>query len=99
MSDNSQPTSLPPLQPAYRASGLVLHVTSLSSPYGIGDVGPNALAWTDRLYEAGRTWWQAVPLGPTGYGNALYRSLSSFAGNRRVRQPTLFSLQLTEVTP
>jgi 4-alpha-glucanotransferase len=57
--------SIPPFPPAYRASGLLLHVTSLPSPYGIGDVGPAALAWIDRLQQAGQSWWQALPLGPT----------------------------------
>ncbi len=66
---------------AYRASGLLLHVTSLPSRYGIGDVGPEALAWVDRLHEAGQSWWQSLPLGPTGYGDSPYQPLSSFAGN------------------
>ena len=52
--------SLPPFPAEYRASGLLLHVTSLPSPYGIGDVGPAAVAWVDRLHEAGQRWWQAV---------------------------------------
>ena len=56
--------SLPPFPAGYRASGLLLHVTSLPSPYGIGDVGPAAVAWIDRLHEAGQSWWQALPLGP-----------------------------------
>jgi hypothetical protein len=81
VSDNRQPTSLSPFPPGYRASGVLLHVTSLPSPYGIGDVGPAARAWIDYLHEAGQTWWQALPLGPTGYGNSPYQSLSSFAGN------------------
>jgi 4-alpha-glucanotransferase len=89
MSDNSSPTSLPPFPPDYRASGVLLHVTSLPSPYGIGDVGPAALAWIDRLREAGQTWWQALPLGPTGYGNSPYQSLSSFAGNGLLISPDL----------
>src|SRR4029453_1304635 len=71
----------------YRASGLLLHVTSLPSPHGIGDVGPAALAWIDRLHEAGQSWWQALPLGPTGYGNSPYQSLSSFAGNGLLISP------------
>jgi 4-alpha-glucanotransferase len=45
---------LPPFPPEYRASGLLLHVTSLPSRYGIGDLGPAAVAWIDRLHEAGR---------------------------------------------
>jgi 4-alpha-glucanotransferase len=83
-SDNG---NLPPFPSQYRASGLLLHVTSLPSPYGIGDVGPAALSWIDRLHEAGQSWCQALPLGPTGYGNSPYQSLSSFAGNGLVISP------------
>jgi 4-alpha-glucanotransferase len=64
-----------------RASGILLHVTSLPSRYGIGDLGPTAFAWVDRLAQAGQSWWQALPLGPTGYGDSPYQPLSSFAGN------------------
>jgi 4-alpha-glucanotransferase len=64
-----------------------LHVASLPSPYGIGDVGPTALGWLDQLNEAGQSWWQALPLGPTGYGNSPYQSLSSFAGNELLISP------------
>ena len=78
---------LPPFPPDYRASGLLLHITSLPSPYGVGDVGPPALAWIDRLADAGQRWWQLLPLGPTGYGNSPYQSLSSFAGNRLLISP------------
>ena len=81
MSDHSRRTSLPPFPAGYRASGVLLHVTSLPSPYGIGDVGPAALEWVDRLHEAGQRWWQALPLGPTGYGDSPYQPQSSFAGN------------------
>jgi 4-alpha-glucanotransferase len=81
MSNTNQTTSLSPFPPGYRASGVLLHVTSLPSPYGIGDVGPAAREWIDRLHEAGQTWWQALPLGPTGYGNSPYQPLSSFMGN------------------
>src|SRR5258708_16182066 len=79
--------SLPPFPAEYRSSGILLHVTSLPSPYGIGDVGPAALAWIDRLHEAGQRWWQALPLGPTGYGDSPYQSLSSFAGNPLLVSP------------
>ncbi len=79
--------NFPPFPSSYRASGLLMHVTSLPSHYGIGDVGPGALAWIDRLQEAGQSWWQALPLGPTGYGNSPYQSLSSFAGNGLVASP------------
>jgi 4-alpha-glucanotransferase len=70
-------------------SGLLLHVTSLPSRHGIGDVGPAAMAWIDRLREAGQTWWQALPLGPTGYGNSPYQSQSSYAGNGLLISPDL----------
>src|SRR5580658_458261 len=70
-----------------RASGLLLHVTSLPSPYGIGDLGPSAFSWVDRLHDAGQAWWQSLPLGPTGYGNSPYQSLSSFAGNEALVSP------------
>jgi 4-alpha-glucanotransferase len=73
----------------YRASGVLLHVTSLPSPYGIGDMGPAAFAWVDRLHEAGQSWWQALPLGPTGYGDSPYQALSSFAGNGLLISPEL----------
>ena len=86
MSNDSGP-KLPPFPSSYRASGLLLHVTSLPSPYGIGDVGPAAIAWIDQLCDAGQSWWQALPLGPTGYGNSPYQSLSSFAGNGLLISP------------
>src|SRR4051812_26688913 len=79
--------SVPPFPDGYRASGVLLHVTSLPSPYGVGDVGPSAVAWIDRLHEAGQTWWQALPLGPTGYGDSPYQALSSFAGNALLVSP------------
>jgi 4-alpha-glucanotransferase len=79
--------SMPPFPADYRASGVLLHVTSLPSPYGIGDVGPTAVAWVDRLHDAGQRWWQALPLGPTGYGDSPYQSLSSFAGNPLLISP------------
>src|SRR5262245_20299040 len=77
----------PPFQPDYRASGILLHVTSLPSPYGIGDVGPSAYRWVDQLAAAGQAWWQVLPLGPTGWGNSPYQALSSFAGNWLVASP------------
>jgi 4-alpha-glucanotransferase len=87
MSDDGPLRNLPPFPPEYRASGLLLHITSLPSPYGIGDVGPAAFRWIDRLHEAGQSWWQALPLGPTGYGNSPYQPLSSFAGNGLLISP------------
>ena len=70
----------PVFAPEYRGAGLLLHVTSLPSRYGVGDVGPAAFTWMDRLCDAGQSWWQALPLGPTGYANSPYQALSSFAG-------------------
>ena len=78
---------IPPFPSGYRASGLLLHVTSLPSRYGIGDLGPAAQAWVDRLQQSGQSWWQALPLGPTGYGNSPYQPLCSFAGNALVISP------------
>jgi 4-alpha-glucanotransferase len=87
MHKNGSAMSVSPFPLAYRASGLLLHVTSLPSPYGIGDVGPAAIKWIDQLHEAGQSWWQALPLGPTGYGNSPYQSLSSCAGNGLLISP------------
>src|SRR3974390_1508020 len=89
MSESGRSERLLPFPPDYRASGVLLHITSLPSPYGIGDVGPAASAWVDRLHDACQTWWQALPLGPTGYGNSPYQSLSSFAGNVLLISPDL----------
>jgi len=87
MSDDGRRSTLPPFPANDRASGILLHVTSLPSPYGVGDVGPAALEWIDRLHEAGQGWWQALPLGPTGYGDSPYQPQSSFAGNGLLISP------------
>src|SRR5580692_10983971 len=87
MSNAKSPVDVIPFAPQYRSSGVLVHVTSLPSPYGVGDVGPAALAMVDRLQAAGQSWWQALPLGPTGYGNSPYQSLSSFAGNGLIISP------------
>jgi len=79
--------SIPPFPPEYRAAGLLLHVTSLPSPYGIGDLGSSAFSWVNRLHDAGQRWWQALPLGPTGYGDSPYQPMSSFAGNAMLISP------------
>jgi 4-alpha-glucanotransferase len=81
MSNEIQSPGLPPFLPDYRASGLLLHVTSLPSRYGVGDLGAAALTWINRLHDAGQSWWQGLPLGPTGYGNSPYQSMSSFVVN------------------
>ena len=64
-----------------RSSGILLHPTSLPGPYGIGDIGPQALQWVDFLAETGCSLWQVLPLGPTGYGDSPYQCFSAFAGN------------------
>jgi len=87
MSFDSKPAGPGLFPAAYRASGVLLHVTSLPSCYGIGDLGPMAAAWVDRLQEAGQSWWQALPLGPTGGGDSPYSSMSSFAGNELLVSP------------
>jgi 4-alpha-glucanotransferase len=75
--------------PGQRSAGVLLHPTSLPSPYGIGDLGPVAYAWVDALVRAEQSWWQTLPLGPTGYGDSPYQSLSSFAGNPNLISPDL----------
>jgi len=64
-----------------RASGILLHPTSLPGRFGIGDLGREAHAFIDFLAETGQRWWQILPVGPTGYGNSPYQSYSSYAGN------------------
>jgi 4-alpha-glucanotransferase len=65
----------------------LLHVTSLASPYGIGDLGSAAFSWIDLLHSVGQRWWQVLPLGPTGYGNSPYQPISSFAANPALISP------------
>jgi 4-alpha-glucanotransferase len=89
MVEKSRLTPIPPFPPDYRASGILLHVTSLPSSYGIGDMGPSAFDWIDLLHKTGQSWWQSLPLGPTGYGNSPYQSLSSFAGNGLLASPEI----------
>lgn len=74
--------------PFERSSGLLLHVSSLPSYGGIGDLGPAAFAFADFLAAGKQRLWQVLPLGPTGFGNSPYASLSAFAGN-----PLLVSLE------
>jgi 4-alpha-glucanotransferase len=70
-----------------RASGILLHPTSLPGPYGIGDIGLRAHRWVDFLSGAGCGLWQVLPLGPTGYGDSPYQCFSSFAGNPLLISP------------
>ena len=64
-----------------RSSGILLHISSLPSPYGIGTLGREAYAFADFLRAAGQKYWQLLPLGPTSYGDSPYQSFSTFAGN------------------
>ena len=64
-----------------RTSGILMHITSLPGPYGVGTMGRNAYAFVDFLKEAGQSYWQILPLTPTGYGDSPYQSCSTFAGN------------------
>lgn len=64
-----------------RASGILLHPTSLPSPGGIGDLGATAYRFIDFLTAARQTLWQILPLGPVGFGNSPYSATSAFAGN------------------
>jgi 4-alpha-glucanotransferase len=70
-----------------RASGILLHPTSLPSDYGIGDLGVEAFKFVDILREAGQTYWQILPLGTTGYGDSPYQCFSAFAGNTLLISP------------
>ena len=72
-----------------RASGILLHPTSLPGPYGIGDFGLSAYRFVDVLAAAGQSYWQILPLGPTGYGDSPYQTFSAFAGNPFLVSPQL----------
>ena len=64
-----------------RASGILMHITSLPSPYGIGTMGKESYKFVDFLKKAGQKYWQILPLTPTGYGDSPYQSCSTYAGN------------------
>lgn len=70
-----------------RSSGLLLHVTSLPSRFGVGDLGPGAYAFLDYMTRAGQTLWQVLPLCPVGYGNSPYASPSTFAADEFLISP------------
>ena len=70
-----------------RGSGLLMHPTSLPGPFGIGDLGPEAFRFVDFLASAGQSYWQVLPLSPTGYGDSPYQGLSAFAGNPMLISP------------
>ena len=64
-----------------RSSGILMHISSLPSKYGIGTMGREAYKFADFLKESGQKYWQLLPLGPTSYGDSPYQSFSTFAGN------------------
>lgn len=72
-----------------RASGVLLHPTSLPGNYGIGDLGDEAYSFVNFLADAKQTYWQILPLGPTGYGDSPYQCFSAFAGNTLLISPEL----------
>ena len=64
-----------------RSAGILMPISSLPSPYGIGTFGKAAYRFADFLHEAGQKYWQLLPLGPTSYGDSPYQAFSTFAGN------------------
>lgn len=64
-----------------RTSGVLMPISSLPSPYGIGTMGKSARKFVDFLVKGGQTYWQILPICPTSYGDSPYQSFSSFAGN------------------
>ncbi len=64
-----------------RKSGILMHLSSLPSPYGIGTMGQTAREFVDFLVESGQSYWQLLPICPTSYGDSPYQSYSTFAGN------------------
>ncbi|MBY0458060.1 MAG: 4-alpha-glucanotransferase [Gemmataceae bacterium] len=74
-----------------RSSGILLHPTCLPGPFGIGDLGPVAFRWVETLAAMKQSWWQILPLGPTGAGDSPYQSLSAFAGSINLLSPELLA--------
>ena len=72
-----------------RSSGILLSISSLPSPHGIGTLGKEACAFLDFLAEAKQGWWQILPVGPTSMGDSPYQSFSVFAGNPYFIDPDL----------
>ena len=85
-----------------RGSGILMHITSLPSPYGVGTMGKESYKFVDFLKKAGQKYWQILPLTPTGYGDSPYQSCSAYAGNHYlidldmlVQQGLLLSEEIT----
>ena len=64
-----------------RESGILMHITSLPSPYGVGTMGKEAYRFVDFLKRSGQRYWQILPVTPTGFGDSPYQSCSTYAGN------------------
>ena len=64
-----------------RSSGILMPISALPSPYGVGTLGQIARDFVSFLVESGQTYWQILPISPTGFGDSPYQSFSSFAGN------------------
>ena len=71
------PSALP------RSSGVLLHPTCLPGPYGIGDLGPEAYRWIQTLTAARQSWWQILPLGPTGAGDSFVGAMMGYLATSR----------------
>ncbi len=82
---------VPPTDNRKRASGILLPVSALPSPYGIGDIGPSAYSFIDFLARSGQQYWQILPTGPisSSFGNSPYMSFSALAGNPLLISPEL----------
>ena len=66
----------------HRSSGVLLHITSLPGPHGMGDFGPDAYRFVDWLQSAGQSLWQLLPTTPIGPGDSPYQGVSAFAGSQ-----------------
>ena len=64
-----------------KSSGVLMHISSLPSEYGIGTMGVEARKFVDFLEAAGQSYWQMLPICPTSYGDSPYQSFSTYAGN------------------
>ena len=78
------------VQEVTRGSGILLAVSSLPSPYGIGTLGDAARQFVDLLVDLKQKYWQILPLGPTSYGDSPYQSFSTFAGSFVSTSPSKF---------
>ena len=106
MTADHAPAPATPAVPSHRASGVLAHITSLPSPFGIGDLGPGSWDFLDYLAASGQAYWQILPTGPTDplFDNSPYMTRSAFAGSPLLLSPELLreaglisSSELTEL--